>query len=94
MVRCPCHGHLVQEGLRLFPPVPAAVRVATEDMVVCGHVIPRGAWVHVSGTLLCGYACHVVDVTRLVVLMLSSNSMGNALVTSETGKNNHIDFLM
>jgi len=37
-----------QEGLRLYPPaVFAAVREATENVEVCGHVIPRGAWLHV-----------------------------------------------
>jgi cytochrome P450 len=44
-----------QEGLRLYPPaVFAAVREATENVEVCGHVIPRGAWIHVRGPAVPG----------------------------------------
>ena len=46
-------GALLQEGLRLYPPGPFAVREATEDIAVCGRVIPRGSWVHVSGPAVC-----------------------------------------
>ncbi|KAK9828027.1 hypothetical protein WJX81_001818 [Elliptochloris bilobata] len=45
--RMPYLEACLKEGLRLYPPGPFAVREATEDMEVRGHVIPRGAWVHV-----------------------------------------------
>lgn len=42
-----CSWDLAQESLRLYPPVPVVVREATEDMVVCGHAVLRGSWLHV-----------------------------------------------
>ncbi|KAI4957129.1 hypothetical protein J4E86_005602 [Alternaria arbusti] len=40
---------VLNEVLRLFPPVPITARVAIRDTVVCGQIIPSGTmWLHLN----------------------------------------------
>ena len=82
-----------QEGLRLYPPGPFAVREATEDLVVCGHTVPRGSWVHVSAPCLFAFRfltfrswhgvaspCDVLPSMELVVESVTADNYPNACV--------------
>ena len=43
---------LIDEAMRLYPPIPIMVRSAVADDVVCGHAVPRGATVIVAPWLI------------------------------------------
>ena len=38
---------LIDEALRLYPPIPVMLRTAAADDVVCGHAVPRGSIVSI-----------------------------------------------
>ena len=44
--------HVVEEALRLHPPVPVLHRIATEDLVVAGRRVPRGTLLVLSPLVL------------------------------------------
>lgn len=48
----PLSRHVVQETLRLFPPLPALHRTAVDDVELAGHLVPAGTLVAVSPYVL------------------------------------------